>query len=184
MLMTAEESLNNASLGENSLTYDGWNLGGEAPLVIQGSSTPAVNSCAFGEYQLSSGSATIDLTAARHLTGQTVNASSCPIVGLIVKTPVGNGAAITLAKAGSNGHTGLGSAFSLRFDPKDHLQKHLAGNTVLVSSTDKALTLTGTGSSDKLQVGFLFGVPAAQLQNASGGMLLNASGGTLLNASA
>jgi len=152
--MDAVEIFSDDSLGDdNTLTHNAFSM---APVTLNASSTPPVTDAAYDDYVLSSGALTINLAAVKHR-GTTKDATGLKIVGISIKAPSTNGAVITIAKGASTGHTGLGSAFSIKMDPGDYLEKYLDDNGVTIASGNRTFDLAGTGSSDKLQIGFLFG---------------------------
>jgi hypothetical protein len=86
---------------------------------------------------LSTGTATIDLTASPYSGGV-----KTPI-RMFLMNPSANANTITIAKGGTNGYAGFGSSFSITLSPGESCQ--LDGASAL-SGSNKTLDLTGTGS--------------------------------------
>ena len=121
---------------------------------LSASTTPNVDTAAFETFTLSSGSATIDLTALT-LNGAAVSLSAKQPRALHIKNTGSN--SMTIAKGASNGYTGLGSSFSITLAagagvlidwPND--------NSTAVSGSVKTLDVTGTGT-DTLQLSVVAG---------------------------
>jgi len=86
---------------------------------------------------LSSGLATIDLTASPYSGG-----TKTPI-RVFLMNPAANANTITIAKGATNGYAGFGASFSITLQPGESCQ--LVGASAL-SSSNKTLDLTGTAA--------------------------------------
>jgi hypothetical protein len=120
-----------------------------------------VSFCSYQKYQLSSGTLNIDLT---NLVGQldasgstVVNGTGKKVRVIIINAPVGNGNIITITPGVSNGYNLFGTSSSKATGPGGTHAEWFANNAPTVGSGAKILTLTGTGSSDYLNIGFVFG---------------------------
>ena len=107
---------------------------------------------------LSGGTGTIDLTSLPDAGG---NAGAVTFSGLKLQfvkfiNPSTNANAITIAKGASNGHTGLGSSFSITLQPGGEYLWKGNDNTTDVGGSDKTFDLSGTGSQS-LQVELVAG---------------------------
>lgn len=107
---------------------------------------------------LAAGAATIDLTSLPDAGG---NAGAVTFNGLKLQfakfiNPSTNANAITIAKGASDGHTGLGSSFSITLQPGSEFMWKGNDNSADVGSSDKTFDLSGTGTQ-ALQVELVAG---------------------------
>jgi hypothetical protein len=121
-------------------------------LTLNAASTPNAKKSAKQVYTLASGVASIDLTSLTGLNGASLSMSGSKGRIIKIKAPSGNGAGITIAKGASNGYTGLGAAFSVTLPPGGEFAFYDGGNGVAVGGSAKILDVTGTGSTDTIQV--------------------------------
>src|ERR1700679_428899 len=144
-------------VGANALaniTYNGFDV---SQLKLNGGSSPVVTKMAIENIVLGSGTATIDLTALLGVNGAAVNATGSKMYGYLLQAPSGNGALITVTVGGSNGYNFEGSGGQVQLQPGETRMAIKTRNSAAVGSGAKIMTLTGTGSTDNLNVIFLFG---------------------------
>lgn len=107
------------------------------------STVPATKSALFSQ-ALSSGTATIDLTALDGITG-TVDCTGLKVQVFKIKNPVGN-AALTVSEGASNGYELMGNAFTAILLAGQHLTFYGNDATPDVGASAKNIDLSGTGS--------------------------------------
>lgn len=122
------------------INHNGYNVTGR----YTDASTPDVEYCVVKSVALSAGAYTLDLTNMTGTNGAAVNGNAKKIRLLRITVPGTN--AITVAKGASNGHTGLGSSFSLVIPAGGTVALDLSSNGVAISGTDKTLDFSGTGT--------------------------------------
>lgn len=121
-------------------------------LALTGTTTPNVKKSCKQVFTITTGAVTIDLTSLTGLNGAALSMSGSKGRVIKIKAPAGNGASMTIAKGASNGYTGLGSAFSVTLPPGAEFCFYDGGAGGTVGSGSKTLDVSGTGSSDTLQV--------------------------------
>jgi hypothetical protein len=135
-----------------SVVHSAW----DSVKTLNSASTPPASKVAAFEQALTSGDATLDLTALVGTNGVVVDGSGLRVQVLRLRAPATNGNPITVSKGASNGYDGFGADFSLTL---------AAGAEVLLFSKDsggdiaganKTLDLVGTGSQ-VLQVEVVLG---------------------------
>ena len=159
MQMTANETIGAGSPDINppygqSVVHNGLNLNATP---LNANTVPDVMQCSYGTYTLSSGTINVDMTNLQGTNGATVNGTGLRVIAVLINVPSANGAIITITPGVSNGYTLFGTSSSLRFDPGDYDMIYKQTTSPAISSSAKILTLTGTGSSDNLEIGFLLG---------------------------
>jgi hypothetical protein len=114
------------------------------------SSTPPCSQRAGADLALSggsgAGSGTIDLTALTGINGVAVNGIGLRVQFAKFSAPATNADAITVAIGGTNGCDNFGTSFSLQLAPGAEALFMLNSAGSLIGSTNKILTLTGSGS--------------------------------------
>lgn len=149
---TLEANVAFAASNGKSVTYNGLNT----TASLNASSTPIVSKTASLVKALASGSGTIDLTAVLGTNGATVDASGLKVVAMKLRGKSTNGNPITIAKGASNGYDAFGASFSITLKANMEITVYSASNATAISSTNKILDLTGTGSQE-LEVQLIFG---------------------------
>lgn len=134
---------------DNTVTEDGLTVDWTGDSAKTSSTTPPVTKSAMTAKTMSSGTATIDLTAmANDSDGATVDFSGLKVCCLTLTNPSSNANAITIAEGASNGFelNSGGTAWTVTLDPGDSVQFLLNESTPDVSGTKKTIDITGTGS--------------------------------------
>jgi hypothetical protein len=126
----------------NSVKFNG----GDVDETLTASTTPDVTGQGVGIVTLSSGSGTLDLTSLTGVNGAAVSLSGKKPRAILFENPDTNANAITIAKGGSNGYTGLGSAFSLTLQPGQKALVWLNTAGTAVSGSVKVFDISGTGA--------------------------------------
>lgn len=124
--------------------------------TVTPASAPAAQ-CAYFKKTLSSGAGTIDLTAAPGTNGGAINFTGQKIRAAQITAPAGNGAAITITPDASNGYNLFGGSSSITVPPGADLLFFLADGAPVVGSGAKIIDLTGTGSTDSLNIALIGG---------------------------
>jgi hypothetical protein len=142
-ILPAAQAPGAASEAARTVTQAGFNA---AQRVLKSDSSPPVTCGALFQQALTSGSATIDLTALDGLNDKVVNGTGLRVQLLRLKAPSSNANPITVAKGVSNGYDGFGSAFSVTLQPGAEMTflANDAGSDV--GAGNKTLDLTGTGT--------------------------------------
>lgn len=140
---TLDQTLNPAAPdGSRVLTYSNWNTS----KLLSGATTPPVTATVNFQQALSTGAATIDLTAVPGANGVSQSLTGLKPRFIKLQNPATNANNITVAKGASNGYTPSGSAFSVTIVPGGELLMDLGANGLAIGSGAKTLDLTGTGS--------------------------------------
>lgn len=140
--MTVEETLSSGVDGAENpiITHDGFDVTG----IYSSTTTPDVEYCVVKTIALTAGAYTIDLSSMTGTNGAAVVGTGKKIRLLRITN---NGAnAMTFAKGASNGHTGLGSAFSATIPVGGTAAWILADGGVAIGSGDKTIDVSGTGT--------------------------------------
>lgn len=129
---------------DTSRTYAGT---GDIDVTLTSSSTPDFENGAVFTKSLSGGAATIDLTSLTHADGDTRSADGKKLRFLQVMNPAANTGNIVLTKGASNGHSPIGSTFTVPVSPGGAFLWYFDsdGATVANGSSD-TIDVTGTGS--------------------------------------
>jgi len=138
-----------ASARGNAITHDGF----DTTLALNASSTPPATVCAYFTKALSSGTATIDLTALTGTQG-TVDGTGLKVQSLIFKNAAAN--QVTISKGATNGYSIFGASGSVVVPAGSTLAMTFADTLADISSTVKTLDLAGTGSQS-FSVGIVMG---------------------------
>lgn len=132
-----------ASPLDNTLTVSGMN----ESLTLTASTTPPVTKQTSFQQALSSGSATVNLAALPGLTAEeTVNLTGLKVQALKLRNLSTNANSITVAKGASNGHTLLGSSWTVTLQPGQSHLYYFNNAAPTVASGDRTIDLTGTGA--------------------------------------
>lgn len=108
--------------------------------------TPDIESTVVKSLSLTAGAYTLDLTTATGTNGATVDASGKKIRAIkITNSSASN--TLTVAKGASNGHTGLGSAFSVVLPANGIIALYMGSGGADVGASDKTLDFAGTGTN-------------------------------------
>lgn len=155
--MTVKETLADnvpaANSSKKTITHDAFNWSQS----LSSTSTPVATKVAAVTKVLSSGAGALDMTALLGTNGITIDATGLHIRGMQITAPSGNGANITVAPAESDGYNLFGGAAgAMVFHPGDQLTM-FCKSAQAVASNAKDIDLTGTGSSDSLNILFLLG---------------------------
>ncbi len=148
-----------AATGQNSqVTHNAWSTN---KLALSASSTPAAVLNANFNKALSSGAATVDLTALPGTNNATVSGSGYQVRQIKVQAPKTNANPITIAAGGSNGYNLMGSGWTLILKPGAEVligaQSGADIGAPTISSSAKTIGLSGTGSSDSLNFVIVMG---------------------------
>jgi len=128
-------------IGSNNTTeVNGYN----SQVNLSASTSPAVTKDAAFNVTLTTGAATINLAAITDTDLGTVDLTGLKIQ--VIKFKNAAAAAMTVAVGASNGHTGLGSAFSVTIPPGGEVTFHGNDGGADVASGNRTLDVTGTGS--------------------------------------
>ena len=113
--------------------------------TLDASSTPNATKCAYQTVTMSGGAGTINLTSLL-LNSVAVTFDGLKPRSILITALTGNSGNVTVTKAVSNGYDGMGSAFSVVLEPGQSFlfEFYTAGNAV--SSSNRDLTLAGTGT--------------------------------------
>ena len=118
-------------------------------ISLTSASTPDLDNVAYQTYTLTSGAVTIDFTtiqlnnATNSLTGKKIR---------VFKIKNNGTSAMTAVVGASNGYTGFGTSFNCKIPAGGHFEWYDGGNGTAVSSSVKTIDISGTGSTDTLQV--------------------------------
>ena len=118
--------------------------------------TPATT-CAFWEEVLSSGTATVDLTALEGSNSGAIDGSTLKVQAIMMKAPAANGAVITISVGAANGYDLLGAGMSIALLPGQWTLTFLYDASPDIAAGDKTIDLAGTGSADLIQFGVVMG---------------------------
>ncbi len=129
---------------DNTITINGLN----ETLTLNATSTPPISKEANFTTTLSTGTATIDLTALPGLTAdETVTFLNLKVAAVKFTNPSTNANNITVAKGGSSGYSFCGTTtFSIPIAPGQSVLIQCDGDAGTVGSGAKNIDLTGTGS--------------------------------------
>lgn len=124
------------------VTHTGFNMSKS----LNAASTPPATLMAAFEQALSSGAATIDLTALTGTNGATVNMNGLKVQAFKIKAKTTNANPITLTAGASNGIDLLGSSWSVTLQPGQEFLFYGNDATPDVASGDRTIDLAGTGT--------------------------------------
>jgi hypothetical protein len=114
--------------------------------ALGSASTPPCSLRAGQDMALAAGAGTIDLTALLGTNGVTVTGAGLKVQFAKFSAPAANSAAITVAIGGTNGCDNFGPSFSVKLVPGAEVLFMLNSAGTVISSTNKILSLTGTGT--------------------------------------
>lgn len=140
---TIENSVPDVLPANGAIKHDQFNT---AKTLNADTTPPATLTASFSK-ALSSGAATIDLTALTGSNGAAVDLTGLKVQVLRLLNPIANANNITIAKGASNGFVpAAGSAFNVTLAPGQEITIYGNDATGDVGSGAKTLDLTGTGS--------------------------------------
>ena len=113
---------------------------------LNGASSPPVTQCAFFSKALSTGAATIDLTALTGTNGATVDCSGLKVQVFKAKNPSTNANQIAVTFGASNGYLLGGAAWKLTLQPGMEITVYGSDQTPDVGGSSKTIDIAGTGS--------------------------------------
>jgi hypothetical protein len=129
------------SSSNNSQTW----TGGDVELTYDADSTPDAEDCAVCVITLSSGTATIDLTALTHQGGGTKTASGKKVRAWLFKNVGAN--LMTITKGASNGYSPVGTTFTKVLAPTAGASiDDFSDGALTVDGTNKTLDVSGTAA--------------------------------------
>lgn len=131
-----------ASTSDKTITHNGYNSSSSLTSVT----TPPVTVCAYFSKALSTGAATIDLTALTGTNGATVDGTGLKVQCWKFKNPATNANTITVTFGASNPYLLGGAAFKWILSPGQEIQGYGNDATPDVGSGAKTIDLAGTGS--------------------------------------
>lgn len=134
------------------ITHDQYN----ESLTLNSGSTPPATLCAFFLKALSSGSATIDLTALTGTNGASVDFSGLKVQVAKFKNPATNANSITVTVGASNGYLLAGAAWKAILAPGQSVTYQCNDASPDVGSSAKNIDVSGTGTQT-LQVSLIAG---------------------------
>jgi hypothetical protein len=141
-----------ASTSDNTVTQNGLNTS----FTIDANSTvPATKTAAY-EVTLSSGTATIDLTALTGLANSSVTGSGLKVQAVIFKNKATNANVISIADGASNGYQLFGNGWLIELPPGGFVLGYLKDQSPDVGGSAKTIDVVGTGAQ-VLQVQFVMG---------------------------
>jgi hypothetical protein len=139
------------------LVHNGYNDSG----TLNAASTPPVTKMACFHQALSTGTATIDLTALVGSNAGTVSGSGLKVQWIKLKavTAAGlnNGNTVNIAVGASNGYELAGAGFDVTLQPGQIMAIYGNDATPDISGSAKDLDMTGTGSTDGFEVTICMG---------------------------
>lgn len=141
-----------AATGGKSVTHNGYNTSA----TLNASSTPPATQCAYFSKALSSGAATIDLTALTGTNGSTVDFTGLKVQCAKFKNPSTNANPITVTFGAATGYLLGGAAWKFILSPGMEIVVFGNDATPDVTSLLKHIDLAGTGSQ-ALQVSLVAG---------------------------
>lgn len=124
------------------VTHSGFNK----TATFTASTTPAATKHAAFQQALSTGAATIDLTALVGTNGAAVDGSTLKVVAYKFANPSTNTNAITVTFGASNGYLLGGTAWKHILSPGDEIQGYKHGTAPTIDATHKNIDLAGTAS--------------------------------------
>lgn len=139
---------------QNAVVYNAFDT---IKLALNAASSPAITKFAVENVVLATNAKTIDLTALTGVNGAAVDATGTKLYGYLFQAPIGNGAGIKIAVGASNGYNWDGASSSVTLNPGETRMAIKTGNSSVVGSGAKTIDLTGTGSTDNLNVLLVFG---------------------------
>lgn len=148
--MTANEVLDLDAAANSNVIHNGF----DAIKVLGAGTTPPLSMVSYQIYALSSGSATIDLTALDGVNDVNQDGTGLKVQTLIVYNPSAN--VITIAPGASNGYALFGSGNSIDVEPGARMQFFFNDKTPDVAAGVKEIDLSGT-DTDTIQLGFGLG---------------------------
>lgn len=125
----------------NSITHSGLT----ESETLGAATSPTATVLAQGDFALTAGTGTLDLTALEGTQG-TVSLSGLKPRAIIVRAKAANANPITIDVGASNGYTGFGAAFNITLQPGQKVMIEDNGAGTAVSGTVKTLDLTGTSA--------------------------------------
>ncbi len=130
---------------------------GTGPLLLDGTTTPAVTKATIFAQALTAGVATIDLTALPGLTAEEIISGS----GLKVRMAIFRGKStnanpITVTFGAATAYLLLGAAFKFIVSPGQEVQMYLGDSAPTISGSLKNIDLAGT-LAQVLEVGLVMG---------------------------
>lgn len=124
---------------------------------LSATTSPVASKVAAYEITLSSGAATIDLTALPQAGGGTQSVNGLLARYIVLVNPVSNANNITIADGATNGYQLFGDASGqITLKPGQFIILYCAGNAQTVGGSNKTIDLTGTGTQ-VLRAMFVFG---------------------------
>lgn len=144
MTLTVKEAIADSQLANPAttiITYDQLNV---TNMYMPGGSIP-VSMVSAQELALTSGSLTLDLTALLGTNGVTESATGLKLQLMKIQNPASNGN-MTFAQGGSNPYQLFGSTWSFSLGGGQSAMYDFANQAPTVSSTNKTIAVTGTGT--------------------------------------
>jgi hypothetical protein len=139
---TLETGVPAAAAADKTVTHSGF----DRTFTLNSATTPPATKCAYFSQALSTGAATIDLTALPGVNGGTVNGTGLKVQAIRFENPAANANAITIGEGASNGYELLGNAWTVPLQPGQIAQYYLKDLSPDISGSAKTMDLTGTGS--------------------------------------
>ena len=127
---------------DKGVTHTGY----DTTATLNATSTPAATKFAAFEKALSTGTATIDLTALVGTNGAAVDGSGLRVQAIKFRNKSTNANVLTLAKGSANGYDGLGASFSITLPPGGEVLVRTKAGGAVIGGTNKNLDLAGTGA--------------------------------------
>lgn len=131
-----------ASPANNRVVHDVLN----ESVTLNAGSTPAASQVAGFQKALSSGAATIDLTALVGTEGRAIDGTGLKVRMAKFRNPVANANPITLTFGASNAYLLLGSGWKIILAPGQSVTLYLKDGAPAIGSSTKAIDLAGTGA--------------------------------------
>lgn len=152
--ITATETVSDTfvSSSDNTLTYTGLN---SSSTINSGTTVPATKHATY-EVTLSSGTATIDLTALTGAAGATVTGSGLKVQAVIFKNKATNANVISIADGASNGYQLFGNGWLIELPVGAFVMGSLNDAAPDIGGSAKTIDVVGTGAQ-VLQVQFVMG---------------------------
>ena len=137
---------------DKGVTHTGY----DTTATLNATSTPAATKFAAFEKALSTGTATIDLTALVGTNGAAVDGSGLRVQAIKFRNKSTNANVMTLSKGASNGYDGLGASASITLSPGGEVLLLLKGAGAVIGGTNKNLDLAGT-LTQVAEIGIILG---------------------------
>jgi hypothetical protein len=152
--LTVQEALTivDASGDDAKITHNLFNASG----FLDADTTPPATKATSFELTLTSGAATIDLTALPSVYNATVDGTGLRVQLVKLKAPATNGNAVTIVPGASNGYNLFGATSKITLQPGEQVEFLGIDLQPEIGNSAKTIDISGTGSQ-KLDVQLVMG---------------------------